>query len=133
MHDPIIYIVDDDPLFLKLVSFSLSKDFKNIKTFSSGEMLMDYLHNVEQPDIIITDYYMDGISGLQILKEVKKLKASIKVIFYTGLGGVKNAIRVINMGAHDYIVKSPGSYKYLINSIKEISKTEEKLKYFSIN
>ena len=109
------------------------KELKFIKTFSSGEMLMDYLHNVEQPDIIITDYYMDGISGLQILKEVKKLKASIKVIFYTGLGGVKNAIRVINMGAHDYIVKSPGSYKYLINSIKEISKTEEKLKYFSIN
>jgi len=133
MYNPLIFIVDDDPFFLKLVTFSLNKVFRNIKTFSSGESIIEHIKNVEHPDIIITDYYMDGISGLEVLTEVKKINNSIKVIFYTGQGGVKNAIRVINMGAHDYIIKSPGSYKYLIKSIKEINRTEDKLNYFSVN
>jgi DNA-binding NtrC family response regulator len=133
MHDPLIFIVDDDPLFLKLVTFSLNKEFPNIKTFTSGESIISHIKNVEHPDIIITDYYMEGISGFEVLKEVKKLNNNIKVIFYTGQGGVKNAIRAINMGAHDYIIKSPGSYKYLIKSIKDLYRTEDKLDYFSVN
>ncbi len=124
--NPTIFVVDDDPIYLKLLHFSLNSEFKHIKTFKSGESLLQYVYGVEEPDIVVTDFNLEGISGLQVLKEIKRIRKTIKVIFFTGQNDVKNAINAVKLGAYDYIVKGPGAYKKLNKSIRDISKAEEK-------
>lgn len=59
----------------------------------------------EEIDVVTLDLKMPGMSGFEVLRGIKKLKAEIEVIIVTGYGTLKNAREAIHYGAGDFISK----------------------------
>jgi DNA-binding NtrC family response regulator len=118
-----ILIIDDDRLSLKVVKEILSK--VGYKTFEaeSGEAGLQ-LVRTEHPDLVITDFQMPGIDGLEVLYEIRKLNIGLPVILLTGFGDVVLTIKSIQLGAFDFLEKpiDPNQLKAIVqlalNSVK---------------
>jgi two-component system, OmpR family, response regulator len=111
-----IFLVDDDTKHLIMLKNHLEKksdyDIK-VNIFSNGENCLDKMH--ENPDIVILDYYLDGIktdaaNGLEILKKIRVSNPDTYVIMMSGQDDLKVAIATIDNGAYDYIIKGESAY-----------------------
>ncbi|TKG90168.1 response regulator [Puteibacter caeruleilacunae] len=117
--EPLIFVVEDNQVYNKLVvSYLKSNKFTNVKDFLSGEECIKHLD--EAPDIIIQDYILDGINGIEVLKHAKKKDPRIEFIFLSGQDSIDIAINSMKYGAYDYIVKDQMALKKLVNKINKI-------------
>ncbi|MFN0275608.1 MAG: response regulator [Chitinophagales bacterium] len=111
-----LFIVDDDTKHLVMLKSHLEKksDYDlRISIFSSGENCLEKMH--EKPDIVILDYWLDGIksdaaNGLEILKKIRSTNPESYVIMMSGQDNLRVAIDTIDNGAYDYIIKSESAY-----------------------
>jgi len=71
---------------------------------ATAEQALTYL-SVEQYDVVVTDYQMPGLSGLDLLAHVKDTQKNTPVILISGLSNKERAEELIEMGAFDYVVK----------------------------
>lgn len=104
MEDFPILFVDDDRQILELVSAYLSRYGFVIETEISGAAALE---KIEKHDyaIVFTDLIMPEISGLDLLKAVKKSGALTDVIIVTGYGTIESAIESLKLGGYDYVQK----------------------------
>jgi len=117
--EPLIFIVEDNPVYNKLVvNYLQTKKFSNIVSFFSGEECLKRID--EKPDIIIQDYLLEGIDGIEVLKATKKLYPDTEFIFLSGQDSVDVAINTMKLGAFDYIVKDQMALKKLVDKITKI-------------
>ena len=80
-------------------------------------------------DVVITDIVMPGICGMNLLKEIKKIKDSTEVIIITGYGGTKNVQQALHDGAFDFIGK-PFKLEDIHNlTDKAIERKKRKLRF----
>ena len=137
-----IFIVDDDPFQLDLLSDHLSKmSHYKISTFATGE---ECLKNMDKnPDVIFLDYYLnsvvkDAMDGLDVLQEIKRVKPDTDVIMLSGQDKIEVAVEVMKYGAFDYIVKGESSFYraekavfniYRFHKMKKDASTYKKLTY----
>jgi len=132
-----IFLVDDDALFLKTleIEFRQHGDFE-IETFATGELCLANLpHN---PDIVILDYYLDGIdknamNGLDTLDKIKALDPNIPVVMLSSQDKIEVAINCMHHDAFDYVVKSETAFMRLqkiITSIFSYKKMEKELNWY---
>lgn len=125
--DPLIFIVEDNPTYNKLVvSYLQSKKFSHIESFFSGEECLKKIG--KKPDIVIQDYLLDGIDGIEVLKQVKKVNPHTYFIFLSGQDNVDVAVNTLKMGAFDYIVKDQMALKKLVDKITKILLTQQLIK-----
>lgn len=111
-----IFLVDDDPFYLHIVAQELKqKKFKDLHLFSSGEDCINNLHL--NPDVIILDYRMESMSGLEVLRKVKAVNPEVVVIFLTAQKQLKVAVDSMKSGAFDYIEKGDDAAKAIANKI----------------
>ena len=116
---PLIFIVEDNSVYSKLVVNHL-RSHKLIRTesFLSGE---ECLQNIDRkPDIIIQDYLLDGINGIEVLKATRKKYPHTEFIFLSSQNDIEVAVNSIKYGAYDYIVKDQNALKKLTDKINEI-------------
>jgi serine phosphatase RsbU (regulator of sigma subunit) len=103
---PTIVIVDDEEIVLQSIGsfLELETDYE-IKTFVSPKIAMDEL--IKQPiDLVISDFLMPEMNGLQFLKKVKELYPEIPLVLLTGYADKENAIKSINeIGLFQYLEK----------------------------
>lgn len=118
-----ILIIDDDRLSLKVIKEILSKlGYKTLEA-DNGEAGLALVRS-EHPDLVITDFQMPGIDGLEVLYEIRKLNIGLPVILLTGYGDVVLTIKSIQLGAFDYLEKpiDPAQLKSVVqlalNSVK---------------
>lgn len=104
MEDFPILFVDDDRQILELVSAYLSRYGFAIETEISGAAALE---KIEKHDyaVVFTDLIMPEISGLDLLKAVKKSGALTEVIIVTGYGTIESAIESLKLGGYDYVQK----------------------------
>ncbi len=99
-----ILIIDDEDIVLKSCVRILKNDAYEIETVHSGEEGLKRVAEKEY-DIVITDLKMPGLTGMDVLAELKKNYPEIMVIIFTGFATVENARDALKMGAFDYIPK----------------------------
>lgn len=103
--DSLIYIIDDDKPLNTMVSAYLKKaGYKNIKSYYSGEEGIKAIEELN-PNIVIQDFDMGEMNGVQVLKKAKKINPEIEFIMLSGQTDMKVAIDALTAGAFDYIIK----------------------------
>ena len=103
---PTVLIVDDTTTNIAILSACLKKDY-NLLTASSGQEAINIAQGSPQPDLILLDIEMPGMSGYQVCETLKsdEQTADIPVIFVTGKLDVEDEEKGLAMGAVDYITK----------------------------
>jgi DNA-binding NtrC family response regulator len=99
-----IMVVDDEKLIRWSLKENLEKENYEVYTAASGEEALELIHE-ELPDLILQDIKLPGISGLEILEEVKKLREESLVIMMTAYGDVNTSVKAMKLGAYDFIEK----------------------------
>jgi putative two-component system response regulator len=83
-------------------------------------------------DVVTLDLRMPGLSGIEVLKEIKKLRPDTEVIIITGYGSLENASEAIRLGTGDFISK-PFNVADIISTVaKSIERRNYKLKIKSL-
>jgi DNA-binding NtrC family response regulator len=99
-----ILIIDDEKSQRDVLSGYLKKKGYTIFIAISGE---DGIKIAKENliDIILSDFKMPDMTGIEVLEEVKKMNPEISFIMITAFGTVENAVRAMRLGADDYISK----------------------------
>ncbi len=99
-----ILVVDDDADVRDFLETLLNKDGYIVKTLSDPGLVMEELkNNVYQ--IIILDLRMPGLTGDQLLREIRDWDKDVCVIVYTGYPSVDTAVSTMKCNVYDYIKK----------------------------
>jgi len=133
----LIFLVDDDELFLKDLELEFSENTKSdVRSFGTGE---ECLANIfMNPDIVILDYYLNSIDrnaidGLETLDRIKAANIQIPVIMLSSQDKIEVAVNCMKHQAFDYIVKSETAFLRLqkaITTIFHYQKIEKALSWY---
>ena len=116
-----IFAVEDDPTYVKFLRYVLELNPDNeLKIFSTGKECIAHLH--EKPTIITLDYTLPDISGEEVLKKIKNYDSNLPVIIISGQEEVSTAVKLLKLGAYDYITKDEDTKDRLLNSINNARK-----------
>ena len=113
---PKILIVDDEAIVRDFISEVLIRMGHAPLAADSGETAIKHLERTEF-DVVITDFKMPGISGIEVLKRTLDLCPDCRVIIITAFGTIEHAVEAMKMGAHDYITKpiSPDHLEMIVS------------------
>jgi CheY-like chemotaxis protein/glycine cleavage system H lipoate-binding protein len=110
-----ILVVDDEITVCKSIRQAILSDEYEVDMALSGEEALK--KDGEKPyDLVITDLMMPGISGLDLLKQLKENRPAANVIMVTGYPTIKTAVESVKMGAFDYLPKpfTPADLRALV-------------------
>jgi DNA-binding NtrC family response regulator len=99
-----ILVVDDEKSQREILEMILSGEGYDVTTASSGEAAMKFVAD-RRFDLVLTDFKMTGMSGLDLLKELVDFDKSIIVLLLTAHGTVDSAVDALRLGAFDYLQK----------------------------
>ena len=126
-NDSLIFVVEDNRVYNKLItSYLKTNKFSNVMPFYSGEDAINNLYR--NPDIIIQDFLLDGMNGIDVLKKAKEQNPNIEFIFLSGQDNIDVAINTMKYGAYDYIVKDQMALKKMVNKINKIQSVNKLVK-----
>ncbi|OPY41829.1 MAG: putative diguanylate cyclase [Methanoregulaceae archaeon PtaU1.Bin059] len=100
-----VLLVDDEPALLDITQIFLEREGKMSVTLSESAGSALRLLESAQFDIIVSDYEMPGMNGIEFLKSVKGRGLDIPFIIFTGRGREHVAIEALNIGASFYLQK----------------------------
>ena len=98
-----IYIVDDEEIIRDGITMALESDYR-VKTFTTAESALKAI-NKSQPDLVLLDIGLPGMSGIEALEEIKNLYPEILIIMITAFEEIQAVISAMKFGAYDYVVK----------------------------
>ncbi len=117
-----VLIVDDEEDIRELVELYLARDGHTALTCETGEQAL-HLVRTEEPDLIVLDLMLPGLSGLDVCKQLKddRQTESIPIIMLTAKVQDSDIIAGLELGADDYVTK-PFSGKVLAARVSRILK-----------
>ncbi|MEM1581462.1 MAG: response regulator [Candidatus Bathyarchaeia archaeon] len=118
----ILYVEDtkDDQIILRHLLERKSKINFELVTVSDGFEGLNRISK-EDFDLIILDYRLPGMTGIEFLEMLKGRNITTPVIFVTGRGSERIAVEAMKLGAKDYIVKDESDFDRLIRTIEEVA------------
>lgn len=135
----ILVIDDEDHVHSSIKRFFSRNNYRFLKALNGEEGL-----NILQDngvDLVILDLKMDGVDGMEVLKEIKKQDPDQRVIIQTGHGGVKEAVEALKLGASDFLEKGGApeilkarvnqAYEYWIMSVQHEDLRKKSIEEFS--
>jgi FixJ family two-component response regulator len=150
-----IYIVDDNPLQLKVLleKFKTTKSFKTAKGFTNGEDCLQYIKKHKYPKnsmiMAVVDYYLDdkgngeeSNTGIDVLHILKDYDSDIEVIVLSGSDDVDIAASATHFGAVSFVKKGEDDFKKIVNNIvwaihekakvRKVAETQNMIKKLSL-
>jgi signal transduction histidine kinase/DNA-binding response OmpR family regulator len=105
-NGPMIYIVDDEPVNRELLSSLLLKQGYQVEQFPEGLSLLGRL-NKQLPDLILLDFMMPKMSGLEVCQCIRKQYDSyeLPVMMITARHLIQDIVAALGAGANDYLIK----------------------------
>jgi PAS domain S-box-containing protein len=99
-----LLVVDDERIIREGAERILKKEGWNVRTAENGEQGLELIRG-ETFHILLLDLMMPGVSGMEVLKEVRESQPQLHVIVVTGYATVENAVEAMKNGAYDFIPK----------------------------
>ncbi len=99
-----ILVVDDESSLRGVVSQVLSEEGHEVTVAESGEEALEAIRKNPYP-LVITDIRMEGMNGIRLLQEVKRLHPDTQVVIMTSHASLDTAIQALRAGAYDYLIK----------------------------
>jgi two-component system, NtrC family, response regulator PilR len=103
MHERLM-VVDDEPSMREFLEIMLSQEGYSVVLASSGEEGFK-LYRQTEPDLVLTDVKMPGMSGLELIKEIHSVDPAVPIIAITAYACADDAVRAVRAGAYDYLSK----------------------------
>ena len=118
---PLIYVVDDEPLLLELATALLEPVGYTIKTFLDGDLALQAFATANpRPAVIITDYAMHRMTGLDLIRECRLIHPKQKIILVSGT--VDEDIYANSLQKPDHFLAKPYQSKQLISTVQSFLK-----------
>jgi len=115
-----ILVIDDEESILNLVGIILANRGYTVAKANDAFKGLELVTRLK-PSIVILDYMMPGMDGLEVLKQIKSHAPDTYVIMFTGKGSEEIAVELMKTGASDYILK-PFNNQNLIERIENVLK-----------
>src|SRR5512135_586132 len=101
-----ILVIDDEEIMRDGCSRILSKEGWSIMTAENGALGIDRIkEHPEQIGVVLLDLMMPGMSGMDVLDQVRTLAPNLLIIVITGYATVESAVEAMKKGAYDFIAK----------------------------
>ncbi len=115
----LIFVVEDNEWYNQLLvhNLSLNPDFQ-VVSFQNGKDCLDNLG--QKPDVVTLDYRLPDMSGIEVLKRIKKEYPEIQVILISEQADINVVVDLLKEGAYDYIVKTNDIRQRLLNTVQNI-------------
>jgi DNA-binding NtrC family response regulator len=101
---PRIVVVDDEIRMAEAMSAALERSGYDCATFESGEAALAAVLG-RGADLVVTDWRMSGLDGLELLRRLRAARGAIPVILVTAYGDIPSAVQAMREGAFDYVTK----------------------------
>ena len=115
-----ILVIDDEVSILNLVSIILSNRGYQVAKACDAQAGLELVESLK-PSLVLLDYMMPHIDGLETLKEIRSRYPDTYVIMFTGKGNEEIAVELMKAGASDYILK-PFSNQNLVERMENVLK-----------
>ncbi len=103
-HATPLLIVDDDPVFSRVLARALTRRGYHVATASSADEALEVARR-HQPALATIDLKMEGRSGLTLIPELKALLPELNMLVLTGYASISTAVEAIKLGATNYLPK----------------------------
>ncbi len=99
-----VLVVDDDRAICRLLEAQLAREGFAVASACDGEQALEMtLHT--KFDVVLLDLIMPGLSGIDLLRELRSMTVPPEVVIMTGQPDVDSAVEAMKLEAHDYVVK----------------------------
>ena len=113
MNEPLILVVEDDPVQRKLVRQNLEARGFPVVEASSRKEALDAV--VRRPvDVAVVDYKLGEETGIDVIEDILAANPLVTPIMVTAYGNIERAVEAVRAGAYDYIVKPLDFEKFLL-------------------
>ncbi len=130
-HKPKIIVIDDEAIMRDGSSRILAKEEMEVVTAENGEAGLEKVKEAPDGfDVMLLDLMMPGMSGMEVLEQVKGIAPSLLVIVVTGYATVDTAVEAMKKGAYDFIPKpfTPDQLRIVVHRALEKKALEEEAK-----
>jgi len=126
-----ILIIEDESTLAKNMRKYLERHGYEVRVAGSGEAGLQEFEAFH-PDLVLVDYHLPGITGLEVLKKIRAVEQGIKVILVTAHGNVQVAVDAMKAGAYDYLSKPVvlSELTLLVDKAVGQERLEETLSYY---
>ena len=125
-EEQVILIVDDEEGLREGLSKLLEDEGYAVECAEDGEKALEIVRSTHI-DLMLTDMRMPGMSGIDLLKQVRKIREEIGVIILTGYGEIESYIEAMNFGAMEYVSKpfKVNELKFIVSKILDQSASSQ--------
>src|SRR5579859_6064260 len=99
-----ILIVEDEAKMRRLLELNLGEEGFTTHAAADAETGLKLLGQ-EKIDLVVTDFKLPGMNGLEFLQAIKRVDAALPVVIMTAYGSVESAVEAMKVGASDYVLK----------------------------
>lgn len=114
-----VLLVDDNGLFSESLSLNLEEAGFHVRAFGSGEAAVSHLIAGGDEDLVLLDWMMPGMNGIEVLRRIREASLAIPIIFLTELTDQIYEEAALQGGAVDFVEKSR-SFSILLRRINLI-------------
>ena len=100
-----VLVVDDERSMREMLQIMFKREGCAVDYASSGEEAIALIEDGERYSLVLTDLKMEGASGLDVLREVKRRDEACQVVVMTAYASAETALEAIREGAYDYMIK----------------------------
>jgi CheY-like chemotaxis protein len=115
-----IFVVDDEPMLLDLAATILQPMGYNVRTYRDPQKALKEYSKV-RPLLLVTDYSMEGMNGLELLHECRQINPAQKVLLLSGT--VDETIYANEPDKPDMYLAKPYKIRDLVEALKSLMKT----------
>lgn len=119
-----ILVIDDEPSICQLFEIVLKDSGYEVIVAGNGEQAIEAFRD-KSFDIVITDKNLPGMSGLDVMREIKQLRPDSDVIMITGYASKESAMEALNRGATAYLEKPFDDLDQVVEKVHQVAQRQQ--------